>query len=256
MKTLKRASKLAFYFILLSLLSIAGNDLIKPYLAWAACSATTNFAFCRHTDSTVFRATDINGAWDLIDDHDHTGATQGALVPMTTGISASCTDSQVVGGNAAGTRLECQAGGLVTGMVFFTTAATCPSGSAEYTTARGFYIVGLPSGGTSATSVGTALTNLENRAAGQHLHSVDPPSTSVAVTDPGHVHTYNLNNTGSTGDAIPYGAPSANLQQRSVNSATTGITASVDIAAFDSANGGTTVGTNAPYIHLLVCRQS
>lgn len=25
---------------------------------------------------------------------------------------------------------------------------------------------------------------------------------------------------------------------------------------FDSANGGSVVGTNAPYIHLLVCRQS
>lgn len=144
-----------------------------------------------------------------------------------------------------------------TGEVFHTTAGSCPSGSAEYTAARGFYIVGLPSGGTSATSVGTALTNLENRAAGQHLHSVDPPSTSVVVTDSGHGHGLDAA-TATTGGGIRVTGMDGqdNNVADIVNSATTGITASVNIAAFDSANGGSVVGTNAPYLHLLVCRQS
>lgn len=144
-----------------------------------------------------------------------------------------------------------------TGEVFYTTAASCPTGSAEYTTARGFYIVGLPASGTSATSVGTALTNLENRAAGQHLHSVDPPSTSVIVTESPHTHGLDAATT-TTGTGIRVtGMDGQNNQVAGiVNSASTGITASVNIAAFDSANGGSVVGTNAPYIHLLVCRQS
>lgn len=217
---------LVFVFVIGSLLPYSW---IASFLS-AACINTANMSLCKPAIGDSGWGTDTNNNSDKIDTHDHTSG-KGVVITIK-----------------------------ATGEVFFTTAGSCPSGSAEYTTARGFYIVGLPSGGTSATSVGTALTNLENRAAGQHLHSVDPPSTSVTVTDPGHTHTLantsgnagpssyfsNANNVGSGADAVLQG----------VQNRVTSITASVDIAAFNSANGGSVVGSNAPYIHLLACRQS
>ena len=65
--------------------------------------------------------------------------------------------------------------------------ASCPSGWTELTNARGRYLVGRPSGGTLLGTAGTALTNRENRAAGQHLHSVNPPNTNSTNTG-GHDH--------------------------------------------------------------------
>lgn len=195
----------------------------------AACTTTSNMSLCKPAISDSGWGANLNSNFDKIDTHDHTG---GKGVVITT---------------------------KATGEVFHTTAASCPSGSAEYTAARGFYIVGLPSGGTSATSVGTALTNLENRAAGQHLHSVDPPSTSVTITEgSGHEHGERMKGAAGGNTATSAGGSDATADGASTagDLATTGITASVNIAAFDSANGGSVVGTNAPYLHLLTCRQS
>src|SRR3989344_7599396 len=69
------------------------------------------------------------------------------------------------------------------GAIIFTDLASCPSGWAEVTSARGRYLVGLPSAGTLAAATGTALTNLENRPVGQHTHD---------ISDPGHSHTVSL----------------------------------------------------------------
>src|SRR3989344_434292 len=66
------------------------------------------------------------------------------------------------------------------GAVMFFNLSSCPSGWTEFTDARGRYLVGLPSGGTLGDTTGTALTNLENRAVGQHGHP---------VSDSGHTHT-------------------------------------------------------------------
>lgn len=149
---------------------------------------------------------------------------------------------------------------IPTGLTAAFQDGTCPTGWVEDTTMRGRYPVGLPLSGTNAGTIGTALTDLENRATGQHLHSVDPPSTAATVTDPGHNHqttnggsfrtTANVvsqvaSGTGAGADAIP-----------DTNSKTTGITASVDIAAFNSANTGGVVGTNAPAIQRIFCKKS
>lgn len=217
---------IVFAFVLASFLPY---DWVANFLS-AACTNTSNMSLCKPAIADSGWGGNLNSNFDKIDTHDHTSG-KGVVITTKT-----------------------------TGEVFHTTATSCPTGSAEYTTARGFYIVGLPSGGTSATSVGTALTDLENRAAGQHLHSVDPPSTSATVTDPGHAHTFQSQSTG--GPSVDYLARNGpNTTQNSpagvqILSNTTGITASVDIAAFNSANGGSVVGTNAPYIHLRVCRQS
>lgn len=162
-----------------------------------------------------------------------------------------------------------------TGEVFFTTAASCPAGSSAYVAAEGRAIVGMPSGGTNEGTVGTALTNLQDKThthtytdVPNHLHSVDPPSTSVTITDGGHTHNVNVKNstahstnfpTGSEGGAAD-GTPTAALSN------TTGITATVDIAAFNSANptGGVATGTTnttalstfLSYLQLRTCKQN
>ena len=54
-------------------------------------------------------------------------------------------------------------------LIVFSSTGTCQTGFTEFTAARGFAIVGMPAGGTSQGTVGSAFTNLENRS---HNHSV------------------------------------------------------------------------------------
>lgn len=76
-----------------------------------------------------------------------------------------------------------------------------------------------------------------------HYHSVDPPNTTVSVTDPAHFHTIQRD----AGVALQGGGagvaynPSANSGAGwgNTQSAYTGITAAVDIAAFNSAGANT-----------------
>lgn len=131
------------------------------------------------------------------------------------------------------------------GAIFYfdrTTATGCPSGYTEFTSARGNYVVGLTNGGTKTTQVGTALTNQENRPAGQHNHG---------VTDPGHTHNLNTDPTelgGGSGASIFFSAnaPLAGA----VVSATTGVTVN------QSSGTSGIAGTNSPYIQLLVCQKT
>ncbi|MBI5620861.1 hypothetical protein HY949_03720, partial [Candidatus Gottesmanbacteria bacterium] len=119
--------------------------------------------------------------------------------------------------------------------------------------ANSAYFIDPAATGTS----GTALTNLESRPVGQHNHSVDPASTSVSITDPGHSHHISQTNNSSGGNYYTSGGGSNCIGGcYNTNTVTTGISASVDIAAFNSANSGSVAGTNAPYIQLLACQKS
>lgn len=126
---------------------------------------------------------------------------------------------------------------IPSGSVMYTVSATCPTGWSEFTAARGRYIVGVPLGGTVSSTVGTALSNSENRAAGAHAHD---------ITDPGHYHTthgYSVPTSdggGIAGGGNPVGGPTTDTK-------TTGITVN---------STGTTAGTNAPYIQLIACQKS
>jgi len=60
--------------------------------------------------------------------------------------------------------------GVPSGIIAFVTGS-CPTGWTEYTAARGRYVLGTPSGGTGEGTAGTALSNTEDRAVGQHNHS-------------------------------------------------------------------------------------
>jgi hypothetical protein len=143
------------------------------------------------------------------------------------------------------------------GAVMFFNLGTCPSGWHELTDARGRYLAGLPGGGTLAASVGTALSNQENRTVGRHRHSTSDPRHSHSVSDPRHRHYVPsvLYSGGSRGDENggPYyvgGSSGYNSNYSStgisVNSSATGISINYD---------GSVYGTNAPYLQLLVCQK-
>ncbi len=116
--------------------------------------------------------------------------------------------------------------------------SSCPSGWTEATSARGRYLVALPSGGSLAGTAGTALSNLENRPVGQHSHSIN---------DPGHAH--GLEQTPVFGGATVWyqGSNATGHTVTATQSAGTGITIQ---------NAGSVTGTNAPYIQYLLCKKN
>jgi len=95
-------------------------------------------------------------------------------------------------------------------------ANSCPTGWSEFTQARGRYVVGLPSGGTGTATVGTALSDEENRAVGQHKHIVaqqtgnnsmshNTTSHVAAISSGGSTNNNNINVTGNVADTnAPY----------------------------------------------------
>jgi hypothetical protein len=127
------------------------------------------------------------------------------------------------------------------GAVMFFDLPACPAGWSDFDAARGRYLVGLPTGGVAGATVGTALSDQENRPTGQHTH---------AVNDPGHVHvvdydTEQLANIGNTiGGTRQFGGSDSG--QKDSELAFTGITI---------ANAGAVAGTNAPYLQMLACRK-
>ena len=92
---------------------------------------------------------------------------------------------------------------------------SCPTGWTEFTSARGRTIVGTPSGGTNAGTVGTAFSNLENRT---HTHSFSGTTgittNNYSAADAGgnnsvvsaaHTHAFSgTTGTSSTSNVIPY----------------------------------------------------
>jgi hypothetical protein len=145
------------------------------------------------------------------------------------------------------------------GAVMFFNLAACPSGWTELVAARGRYVVGVPSGGTLAGTVGTALSNQENRAVGQHGHT---------VTDPGHNHggsTGGVNNFPSSGaisHLIDHAGPGTTPAFHYTTTAganplqahTHGIASGATGVQVNSA--GAVAGTNAPYLQLRVCQKT
>ena len=108
----------------------------------------------------------------------------------------------------------------------------CPTGWTEYTAGRGRYIVGNPSGGTLGSTVGTALTDSENRAVGQHEHDL------------------RLHISGQESSLYGLQATSGNFGDRVAvdDTVSPGLN-------YSSATNGSVVGTNAPYIQLTWCQK-
>ena len=133
------------------------------------------------------------------------------------------------------------------GAVSFFNLANCPSGWSELTTARGRYLVGMPSGGTLAGTAGSALTDQENRVVGQHSHGLSTDS---------HNHDY------AAGWAYNDAADGGSVRRPLFDFKPAD--ASVpDVSALQSASGthsvlsaGAVTGTNAPYLQLLSCEKN
>lgn len=91
-----------------------------------------------------------------------------------------------------------------------------------------------------------------------HAHTVNPPSTAVSISDPGHNHTSAViirTTAGSFGGAASGHGGTATTDDASANigNNTTGITASVDIAEFNSGNGsGSSTALTVTNAHLAV----
>jgi hypothetical protein len=117
----------------------------------------------------------------------------------------TCTTDQIAKWN--GSAWVCAADdtgatGVPAGAVMSFNLPACPVGWSEATDARGRALAGLPSGGTLAGTVGTGLSDLEDRghthdvdpastgttSSGSHSHFVDPPSTPSGSAG-SHSHT-------------------------------------------------------------------
>lgn len=80
------------------------------------------------------------------------------------------------GSNIASGTVPAAYGGVPAGLIAFSVNGSCPTGWAEYTSARGRVIVGLPLGGTNAGTVGSAYTNVENRT---HTHTISGSTRDI-----------------------------------------------------------------------------
>ncbi|KKK72733.1 hypothetical protein LCGC14_2900920, partial [marine sediment metagenome] len=122
--------------------------------------------------------------------------------------------------------------------IYLSTSSTNPNTTFGFGTwsrvGAGRYIIDAPSGDGGATSTGTALTNAENRAVGQHTHIQDS-----------HVHTLALRQFDGGGTKA--------------RSATTGATSNNTLTAAQTAvnqNAGSVAGTNAPNISIFMWKRT
>lgn len=170
---------------------------------------------------------------------------------------------------------------------------SCPSGWSEYTDARGRYIVGLPSGGDKEGTVGTALSDKQDRAVGQHNHTFSGSALAThthTFTGTGHTHSFTGASHGHQPKALSDAATDADPEGRWLADASAGAgnyvrgsgtlvdmgsTMIPDATAGGSnasttqggsnaaytggtpagsiANSGSVASTNAPYIQLICC---
>ena len=176
-------------------------------------------------------------------------------------------------------------------ITFFVEA--CPSGWSEYTGLRGRYPVGNPSGGDILGTVGTAMSNKEDRAVGQHTHTFSGSALGThthAFTGSGHTHSFSGSShghalksvsdaatnadpedryladaSGQAGNYVRGSGTTVNMAAASIPDATQGGTnASTTEAgsnaaitagtpAGSNANSGSVASSNAPYIQLVPC---
>ena len=144
--------------------------------------------------------------------------------------------------------------GIPAGMIM-AWAGACPTGWSEYTAARGRYVVGVPAGGTVEATVGTALTDQENRGVAQHSHTVTLASHTHSGGTYGHHHTAN---NGSRGYAYSgsYFAPGTDQLDTGGPTLTNPNTSGPSGISITITDAGSVAGTNAPYVQLRLCKKN
>ncbi len=88
--------------------------------------------------------------------------------------------------------------------IILTAQSVCPNGYTEYTAARGYFLVGVPSAGTVAGTVGSAMTNQQDLT---HTHSISTTTaTNASVIGAGVYvsNTVSTTGTGLTSTIAPY----------------------------------------------------
>ena len=164
------------------------------------------------------------------------GYTENFFAPLNTSLNGNFTISGSLFINGIDALNGSSEDSLPLNTIIFYNGTSCPQGFSELTAARGRYIVGLPSGGTLNATVGTALSDSENRAVGEHNHD---------ITDPGHFHAQNGLTMLKTGSSdVNVGGTTTRSLGGNTASKVTGITIN---------NNGSVAGTNAPYIQYLTC---
>lgn len=139
---------------------------------------------------------------------------------------------------------------IPSGAILYRNSSSCWSGWSEQTQARGAYVVGLLSGGTANTLVGTALTNQENRSVGQHTHTQNAHNHGITEPNSGTGHNHTETGWVTTNNGIVAG------QAASLNtgSKTTGVT--INNQTPTNQNSGSVTGTNVPYLQWIVCQKN
>jgi hypothetical protein len=189
----------------------AGEDSVSNFHIWENLASPT-------TDFTILSGGNVG-----------IGTTNPLAALEVVGVSSFTTSITVNG---------VQNASVPAGMVSFFNLSACPTGWSSLVGAQGRYLVGLNPGGTLAGSVGTALTDEENRPTGVHSHG---------ITDPGHAHGINAIEPGSNNLYGAYGGGDISYGTTQTYAATTGITVN---------NSAGVAGTNAPYLQLLVCQKN
>jgi hypothetical protein len=136
-------------------------------------------------------------------------------------------------------------------------AGACPSGWSEYTAARGRYVVGVPAGGAVEATVGTELSNMENRDVAKHAHGWSGSTSHTHTADLSHTHTLDpwatANVTVLSGSTGPYPQQGSTTQNTNDAYPTWSISSSEEIT--QTGVTGTYTGTIAPYIQLRLCKK-
>jgi hypothetical protein len=229
--------------------------------SWYACDSTNTYssttpvvglsqgAITSGTTGSIQLAGRITGLTSL---------TVGAAYYVTTGgalTTTAPTNARLVGAADSTTSLILTAnpstaapgGNFQTGDLKLTIAATCGTGFTDVSASfNGFYP--LIASANIGSTIGTALTALENRPAGQHTHT----ATST-VTDPGHGHRWNTDHSGVGGGPGVFGLSGAgSLESGYIENSPTGIA----VATTTANPAGSVAGTNAPYKIFRACQKS
>jgi hypothetical protein len=135
--------------------------------------------------------------------------------------------------------------------VMFFTSNSCPAGYLPYELGEGRYLVGAPASAPVGGTVGSALSDRENRPVGQHTHVATQEPHNHNWNDPGHSHGIRSASSDDSGGNNDYG--NNHVRTNLTDSAVTNIRFEAQAPAVTVANAGTVAGTPAPYVQLRVC---